>query len=260
MKINSAFAEILGDTKLRMLKMHFEAQVGHLGSNLSCIDALMTIYHHTLKDKDQFILSKGHSAGALYCTLWSLGKISEETLNTFAQDGTSIPGHPSGSNIPGLLFPTGSLGHGLSLSAGLALSKKFKNEPGLVFCLCSDGEFQEGSTWEGVIFSAHNKLDNLIVMIDQNRLQGFGTTQETVSFDDLTSRLKSFDAAVQNVDGHCPEEILLSLSKTKKNKLNIIILNTIKGKGLHNENELECHYLPINKAEYLQAVKTISNK
>jgi transketolase len=82
-------------------------------------------------------------------------------------------------------------------------------------------------------------------MIDQNRLQGFGTTQETVSFDDLTSRLKSFDAAVQNVDGHCPEEIVFSLSKTKKNKLNIIILNTIKGKGLHNENELECHYLPI---------------
>ena len=126
MKINSAFAEILRDTKLRMLKMHFEAQVGHLGSNLSCIDALMTIYHHALNDEDQFILSKGHSAGALYSTLWSLGTISEETLSTFAQDGTSIPGHPSGSNIPGLLFPTGSLGHGLSLSAGLALSKKFK--------------------------------------------------------------------------------------------------------------------------------------
>jgi transketolase len=260
MKINSAFAEILRDTKLRMLKMHYEAQVGHLGSNLSCIDALMTIYHHALKDKDQFILSKGHSAGALYSTLWSLGKISEETLSTFAQDGTLIPGHPSGSNIPGLLFPTGSLGHGLSLSAGLALSKKFKKEQGLVFCLCSDGEFQEGSSWEGIIFSAHNKLDNLILMIDQNRLQGFGTTHETVSFSDLTSRLTAFDAEVQNVDGHCPEEILHSLSKTKKNKLNIIILNTIKGKGLHNENELECHYLPINTEEYLQAVKTISKE
>tara|TARA_B100000787_G_C16183491_1_gene293224 strand:- start:1101 stop:1883 length:783 start_codon:yes stop_codon:yes gene_type:complete len=260
MKINPAFAEILRDTKLRMLKMHYEAQVGHLGSNLSCLDALMTVYHHKLKDKDQFILSKGHSAGALYSTLWSLGKISEETLSTFAQDGTSIPGHPSGSNIPGLLFPTGSLGHGVSLSAGLALSKKFKKEQGLVFCLCSDGEFQEGSSWEGIIFSAHNKLDNLILMIDQNRLQGFGTTHETVSFSDLTSRLTAFDAEVQNVDGHCPKEILHSLSEIKKNKLNIIILNTIKGKGLHNEDELECHYLPINTEEYIQAVKTISKE
>ena len=168
MKIKASFDSTLRDTKLRMLKLHYDAQVGHLGSNLSCIDAMMTIYHHALKDKDQFVLSKGHSAGALYSTLWSLGKISEETLCTFAQDGTTIPGHPSGSKIPGLLFPTGSLGHGLSLSAGLALSKKFKKEEGQVFCLCSDGEFQEGSSWEGIIFSAHNKLDNLILMIDQN--------------------------------------------------------------------------------------------
>lgn len=260
MKIKASFDSALIDTKLRMLKLHYDAQVGHLGSNLSCIDALMTIYHHALKDKDQFVLSKGHSAGALYSTLWSLGKISEETLCTFAQDGTTIPGHPSGSKIPGLLFPTGSLGHGLSLSAGLALSKKFKKEEGLVFCLCSDGEFQEGSSWEGIIFSAHNKLDNLILMIDQNRLQGFGTTHETVSFSDLTSRLAAFDAEVQNIDGHCPKEILRSLAQIKKNKLNVILLDTIKGKGLHNEDQLECHYLPLNTTEYLQAVKTISKK
>jgi transketolase len=260
MKIKASFDSALRDTKLRMLKLHYDAQVGHLGSNLSCIDALMTIYHHALKDKDQFVLSKGHSAGALYSTLWSLGKISEETLCTFAQDGTTIPGHPSGSKIPGLLFPTGSLGHGLSLSAGLALSKKFKKEEGLVFCLCSDGEFQEGSSWEGIIFSAHNKLDNLILMIDQNRLQGFGTTHETVSFSDLTSRLAAFDAEVQNIDGHCPKEILRSLAQIKKNKLNVILLDTIKGKGLHNEDQLECHYLPLNTTEYLQAVKTISKK
>ena len=104
MKIKASFDSTLRDTKLRMLKLHYDAQVGHLGSNLSCIDAMMTIYHHALKDKDQFVLSKGHSAGALYSTLWSLGKISEETLCTFAQDGTTIPGHPSGSKIPGLLL------------------------------------------------------------------------------------------------------------------------------------------------------------
>ncbi|MDC1164981.1 1-deoxy-D-xylulose-5-phosphate synthase N-terminal domain-containing protein [Gammaproteobacteria bacterium] len=260
MKIKASFDSTLRDTKLRMLKLHYDAQVGHLGSNLSCIDAMMTIYHHALKDKDQFVLSKGHSAGALYSTLWSLGKISEETLCTFAQDGTTIPGHPSGSKIPGLLFPTGSLGHGLSLSAGLALSKKFKKEEGQVFCLCSDGEFQEGSSWEGIIFSAHNKLDNLILMIDQNRLQGFGTTHETVSFSDLTSRLAAFDAEVQSIDGHCPKGILRSLAQIKKNKLNVIILNTTKGKGLHNEDQLECHYLPLKTIEYLQAVKTISKE
>ena len=260
MKINPDFNKILEKTKLRLLKLHYDAQVGHLGSNLSCIDALMTVHHHALEDEDQFILSKGHSAGALYLTLWSMGKISESTLKTFAKDGTLLPGHPSGNGIPGLLFPTGSLGHGLSLSAGLALSKKIKKEKGKVLCLCSDGEFQEGSTWEGVMFSVHNKLDNLILMIDQNRLQGFGTTNEVVSFSDLTSRLSSFEAEIQNVDGHNPIDILTSLTKIKKNKFNIIVFNTIKGKNLHNEDQLECHYLPLNKKQYIEAVKRITEK
>ena len=109
MKINPSFYKILEETKLRLLKMHYDAQVGHLGSNLSCIDALMTIHHHTLEEDDQFILSKGHSAGALYLTLWSMGKISESTLKTFAKDGTLLPGHPSGNGIPGLLFQNFSL-------------------------------------------------------------------------------------------------------------------------------------------------------
>ena len=240
-----------------MLKMHYEAQVGHLGSNLSCIDILMTLYYYKIKKKDLFLLSKGHSAAALYSTLWSQGKISDQTLKTFTKDGSKIPGHPSGNSIPGLLFSTGSLGHGPSLGAGLALAKKFKKEDGYVYCLCSDGELQEGSCWESIIFSVHNKLDNLILLIDQNGLQGFGSTEDIVSYKDASTRLKSFNAHVQTVDGHEPEEILTAFENIKTNKLNILVLNTIKGKDLHNEGKMESHYLPLNKKEYLIATKNI---
>ena len=240
-----------------MLKLHYEAQVGHLGSNLSCIDILMTLYYYKIKKRDIFLLSKGHSAVALYSTLWSQGKISEQTLKTFTKDGSTIPGHPSGKSIPGLLFSTGSLGHGPSLGAGLALAKKLKNEDGYVYCLCSDGELQEGSSWESIIFSVHNKLDNLILLIDQNGLQGFGSTEDIVSYKDVSTRLKSFDAHVQTVDGHEPEEILTALENIKTNKLNILVLNTVKGKHLHNEGKMESHYLSLNKKEYLTATKNI---
>ena len=137
------------------------------------------------------------------------------------------------------------------------LAKKLKNEDGYVYCLCSDGELQEGSSWESIIFSVHNNLDNLILLIDQNGLQGFGSTEDIVSYKDVSTRLKSFDAHVQNVDGHEPEEILTALENIKINKFNILVLNTIKGKGLHNEGKMENHYLPLDENEYLIAKKNI---
>ena len=157
------YVRLLNTTKLKLLKMHYDSKCGHLGGNFSCIDALMTLHHLVIDPEDRFILSKGHSAGALYVTLWSLEKLKDSDLDTFCKDNTILPGHPSGTKIPGLLFPTGSLGHGPSLAAGLAIAAKHTNSDHHIYCLCSDGEWQEGSCWEALAFSVHHQLNNLTI-------------------------------------------------------------------------------------------------
>jgi transketolase len=207
---------------------------------------MMVLFHCVLQEEDGFILSKGHSAGALYVTLWSRGKISEEKLATFCRDNTALAAHPSGGNIPGLMFPTGSLGHGPSLAAGLALAAKTTGSRRSVYCLCSDAEWQEGSCWEALIFSVHHALDNLVILIDQNNLQGFGTTRSVVSCSNLEGRIASFGVEVISCNGHDPGEILEKLNKPRT-RPKVILLNTIKGKGTLFENKLESHYLPLTK-------------
>jgi transketolase len=254
------FKLLLTNTKIRLLKLHYDSKVGHIGGNFSCIDALMTLHHLVMNPKDRFILSKGHSAAALYVTLNSLGLISEDELITFSKDDSRLPGHPSGIGIPGLLFPTGSLGHGPSLSAGLALAARYSKTGHHVYCLCSDGEWQEGSCWESLIFSVHNKLKNLTIVIDQNGLQGFGRTKDIVSIDDLSSRFKAFGAYVQKIDGHNIENIRDALLRKSDLTLNVIVLNTIKGKSLPFQDTLASHYLPISSTDYALGIKSIINE
>ena len=172
--------------------MHFESGVGHIGGNLSCIDILIVLFHKLISSKDKFILSKGHSAGALYVALWSIGILKDSDLNTFHQDDTLLAGHPLPNKIKNISFATGSLGHGLSLSAGIAMSKKIKATKGQVFCLTSDGEWQEGSTWEALIFSCHHNLDNLTIIVDHNNLQGFGSTNDIASMSPLNKIMNGF--------------------------------------------------------------------
>ena len=147
-------------SKKRLLQMHFESGVGHIGGNLSCLDSLMVLHHKIMNKDDLFVLSKGHAAGALYVTLWSLGRLSDDELKLFHKDHTKLSGHPAPGWLKDIPFATGSLGHGFSLAAGLALSKKIKGEPGRVFCVTSDGEWEEGSNWEALIFSVHQKLNS----------------------------------------------------------------------------------------------------
>jgi transketolase len=237
----------------RLITMHYQANCGHLGGSLSCIDALIILYHSIIRPEDRFILSKGHSAGALYVTLWSLGKLSDSDLETFSKDNTLLPGHPSGVGIPDLLFSTGSLGHGPSLSAGLALAAKYKNSGRHIYCLCSDGEWQEGSCWEALAFSVHHQLNNLTIIIDQNGLQGFGKTEDIISCSDLTPRISSFGVHVQRCDGHNCSEIKRLLENKSLSKPNILILDTIKGKGLPFEGKMESHYLPLSEEQYRAA-------
>jgi transketolase len=242
-------SQCISNTKKKLLQMHFHANAGHVGGNLSCLDVMLVLFHSNLYDNDRFVLSKGHSAGALYATLWSVGKLSDRQLDTFCKDDSKLPGHPSGMGIPGLMFPTGSLGHGPSLSAGLALAAKKQKTDRNVYCLCSDGEWQEGSCWEALIFAVHHNLDNLTILIDQNRLQGFGTTDQVISCGDLQSRLSSFGANVLSCEGHDHEAILRAL-ESPTNLPKIILLNTVKGRGTLYENKMESHYLPLTTENF----------
>jgi transketolase len=220
---------------------------------------MVVLFHDFIRERDRFVLSKGHSAGALYATLWSLGKFTDEDLDTFCKDNSRLPGHPSGSGVPGLMFPTGSLGHGPSLAAGLALAAKKQGSGRKVFCLCSDGEWQEGSCWEALIFAIHHKLDNLTILIDQNKLQGFGSTSEVISCGDLEARLSSFGANVASCDGHCVDAISHAL-QAGSTVTKIILLNTVKGLGTLYENKMESHYLPLTQENFEFAMARIDRE
>lgn len=252
-----SLSDLLRNARLRLLRMHYEAKAGHIGGNLSCLDAMLALHHAILTTQDRFVLSKGHAAGALYVALWSTGLLTDADLTTFCQEGTSLPGHPSGKGIPNLLFPTGSLGHGPSLSAGLALALKHKQSTGKVYCLCSDGEWQEGSCWEALIFAVHQKLDNLVLLIDQNQWQGFGNTQEVAGITDLAPRFQCFGASVSCANGHDPDAIQHAVIQGQSNLPHVVILHTCKGRGLYFENTLASHYLPLTEEQYQEGIDVI---
>lgn len=249
--------KMLKDARKRLLKMHFESGVGHIGGNLSCLDAMMVTLHEFVGSGDRFILSKGHSAGALYTALWSQGRLTDDDLKTFHKDNTFLAGHPPASGIDEILFATGSLGHGLSLAAGTAVSLKLKNQAGSVYCLTSDGEWQEGSTWEALIFAIHRHLSNLTILVDHNKLQGFGSVHDVASMAPLAEKLAGFDLEIITVDGHDVEAIRGVLNKAPQ-KCRIVLLETTKGHGVSfMEHKMEWHYLPLNEKNYLMAIKEL---
>jgi transketolase len=198
-----------------------------------------------MQPSDRFVLSKGHAAGALYTVLAAHGYIPAEWLDTFHQDGTKLPGHPPANLIKEIPFATGSLGHGLSLAAGFAISQKLRDSTHRTYCITSDGEWQEGSTWEALIFLSHHRLTNLTVLVDCNGWQGFGQTSKVASLNALSDKIGSFAVDIFNVDGHDVTDIQDALNaETQRPK--IIIMQTIKGHGIaHLEDTLASHYLPI---------------
>ena len=238
--------------------MHFESRVGHIRGNLSALDAMMVLYHRVLRDDDVFILSKGHAAGALYITLWSAGKLSDADLKTFHGEGTRLAGHPAPGWSPDIPFATGSLGHGLPDAAGIALGYKLQGRSGRIFCLTSDAEWQEGSSWEALIFARHHRLRNLTIVIDENRLQGFGSTREVASMDPLGDKLSGFGLDVQHANGHDVEALRCAFEAPADTGPRIVILRTIKGHGVSfMENAMEWHYLPMNSDQYRVALEEV---
>lgn len=242
--------------KGRLLKMHYESGVGHIGGNLSCLDVLIVLHHQVLRPDDTFLLSKGHAAGALYVTLWSKGLLSDADLATFHRDDTKLSGHPSPGYLPEIPFATGSLGHGLSLAGGIALGKRLRGTQGRVYCVLSDGEWQEGSTWEALTFIAHQHLP-VTMIIDTNGLQGFGTTQEVAGQGALTKRIQAYGVPVTEIDGHDTCEILGAINYFAMGP-EAIVAHTRKGNGVSfMEDRMEWHYLPLTEAQYLQASREV---
>ncbi len=247
----------LARARLRLLQMHFEAGVGHIGGNLSALDLLMVVHHELMRPGDAFVLSKGHSAGALYVTLWTLGRLDDEALKTFHRDDTLLAAHPPPAGLADVLFATGSLGHGLPLSCGLALSRKLRGEAGRVWCLMSDGEWNEGSNWEALIFARQQGLANLTVIVDLNGLQGFGTTAEVANLQPLATKLRDFGWEVEEVDGHDAAAVAAA-GRRAGAAPRAILAATTKGRGVSfMEDRMEWHYLPLTPELYEQAVREV---
>jgi transketolase len=248
--------QVARKTKARLLRMHYECNVGHIGGNLSCIDILLTLMHRCMGPDDELVLSKGHAAGALYASLWSTGILTDDDLATYYKDGTQLSAHPPPQAFPAIKFATGSLGHGFSLANGLALAKSFGKKPGRIYCVTSDGEWQEGSTWEALIFAAHRNL-SITVIVDQNGLQGFGTTAEVAGMHELTDKIRAFGAPVAEIDGHDHGAIEAACATTEPG-LRVFVAKTRKGKGVsYMQDKMEWHYLPMSAEMYKTALEDL---
>jgi len=249
-----------------IVEQSYRAKIGHIGSALCIVELLAVLYEKILNisglsepDRDRFILSKGHAALALYAILFLKDWISKEELNSFCSDNTLLGVHPEAA-LKGIDFSTGSLGQGLSMGVGAALASKIKNKPYCVFVLLSDAECNEGSIWEAVMFAAHHKLSNLIVIVDDNGQQALGYTKTVLNITPLENRFKAFGWDAHSIDGHDTlkiEKKLLSLSSIP-DKPHIIIAKTIFGKGISfMHNKIEWHYLPLSEELYHKALNEI---
>ena len=252
----------------KIIEISYKTKAHHIGSELSCIDILVALYFSVMninastppdKNRDFFILSKGHAALALYVTLMKKGFFSEDYLKKeFLSDGGKLGGHPDMNQKLGIEISSGSLGHGLSVGAGIALANKKDGNQGKAFVLLGDGECNEGMVWEAILFASHQKLDNLMAIIDYNKLQGFGSTRDVLNLDPLKKKFESFGWTTQEVNGHDIKSII-NVSKElfkEKHKPNLLIANTIKGKGVNSmENRLESHYEVLDEEKYLDIIK-----
>ena len=228
----------------QVLEMCVAAGAGHVAPALSCTDILVALYQggilrvnpHNLSqpDRDRFILSKGHACTSLYAVLADMGYFPISELNTYCQPGTRLGGHPD-ADIPGVEISTGSLGHGLSIGAGLALAGKMDKEGYMTVVLMSDGECQEGSNWEAAMFAAHHHLDNLVAVIDRNGLQAIERTETALALEPLKDKWEAFGWEVRTADGHSYDSLLSVLDDIRfrnSGKPLMVIAKTTKGKGI----------------------------
>lgn len=253
-----------------IIEMLFRAKSGHPGGSLSAVDALVALYfshmnHNPKKPKDpnrdRFILSKGHAAPALYAVLAECGYFSVNELKKLREINCMLQGHPVCKHTPGVEASTGSLGHGLSFANGTALAGKLDKKDYNVYVMLGDGETNEGQIWEAASVASHYKLDNLTALLDRNFLQIDGHTEDVLKLESVRERWSSFGWNVLEIEGHNIKEIISALKETDnhKNQPSMIILDTVKGKGVSfMENNVDFHGVPPNELEYKLAMEELN--
>lgn len=261
--------EIARQVRLDIIEMLFRAGSGHLGGSLSATDILVALFFGKMRlqagdpcwqGRDRFILSKGHAAPALYAVLARLGYFPREELVTLRQFGSILQGHPDSSCTPGVEIPTGSLGQGLSIANGLALAARLNGLESKVYVLLGDGEVQEGQIWEAAMSAAHYRLDNLVAILDRNRLQIDGRTADVMSLEPLAQKWQAFGWNTAQVDGHRIPELLAALHACDlvKGQPSMIVAHTVKGKGVSIfEDKAKYHGVAPTAEEYQQALQEL---
>lgn len=259
--------EMCNRVRRNILKMVHNAKSGHIGGSLSSVELLVTLFeimkkdskNHKNENRDRFVLSKGHASPVYYAVLAEYGFIPIDELMTFRKFGSRLQGHPSNLYLDCVEVPTGSLGQGLSMACGIALSLKLDNNPAKVYCLLGDGELQEGSCWEAFMNADTHKLNNVIAIIDRNRLQIDGNTEDIKALDNLKDKIASFNWNVIEIDGHNTTQIISAYLKVKNSEKPIaIIANTVKGKGVSfMENNPAWHGKAPNDEELRLALKEL---
>jgi len=244
-----------------ILNMIYRTKSPHIGSSFSMVELLIALYYGIFKEKDRFLLSKGHGCPAFFAVLAKKGLLKKEELDSFAEDGACLGQHPNRDISKGIEITSGSLGHGLSLGSGMALAEKYDKSEHRVFVFLGDGELNEGSVWEAALFAGHHKLDNLTAIIDRNRFQALGAGVDIMNLEPLAGKWISFGWAAKEINGHNFKEIFETLEKLplEKGKPNCIIANTIKGKGVSfMENDFRWHDKCPNEEEYQRALEELT--
>lgn len=251
-----------------LLQMIYNSGTGHTGGSLSSVDILVALYYEIMEIdpqnpkwelRDRFVLSKGHSVESYYTILADLGFFPKDELKYFCKFNSSLIGHPS-FKVPGIEMNTGSLGHGLSIAVGMALAGKMDDKNYKVYVLMGDGELAEGSIWEGAMSANHYKLDNLVGIVDRNKLQISGDTENIMSLENLEAKWRAFGWSVITLDGNNIKELIKKLKEIPmdKDKPHVIIANTIKGKGVpFIENNPKWHHKVPNEEQLKEALEIL---
>lgn len=246
------------------------ANVSHIGSALSCCDILTALYFNVANvnpkkpdaaDRDRIILSKGHGGIALLANIAHKGFFPRKELQKYCMEGSLMTGHLTKGSVPGIDATTGSLGHGLSIGVGMALALKSDRKRAKVYVILSDGELDEGSTWEAILAAGHLGLDNLIAIVDYNKIQSLGKVRDILNLEPMVQKWKAFKWNVKRINGHNFEELLSSLAACpfKKGCPSVIIADTVKGKGISfMENKVAWHYKSPDAEQLKQALKELS--
>lgn len=263
------YAEKAKELRRTILQTLHDANGSFSGGCLSSIDLLTVLFHGIMRTdgvrsgergRDMFILSKGHCSSAMYAALVSAGIMPAAALKTYGRDGSVLGVHPKKDSYPGIEVSSGSLGHGLALGSGSALAAKILRSDARVYVLMGDGECNEGSVWENAAFASRQRLNNLIVMVDRNRLQGCGTDEEILNYGDMAEKFRAFGFRAADIDGHDYAQIesALKLAAAEKERPTAIIAHTVKGKGVSfMENRLEWHYKSPNDEQLDQAMEEL---